>query len=128
LQTLVSWKKRKELEKINHLGPKRPLSSFGPDVVGLQWLVASIDVGVGMGVVKADGDRVVVVVEGIVVNGGGGLCIRAGFKRTIKNEKLKWEWKWWFLWKQGKGLIFQKWSFLGSFLISFWCSFSKKWD
>jgi hypothetical protein len=77
MKTLVSWKKRKELEKINHLGPKQPLSLFGPNVVGLQWLVASVNVGVGMGVVMADSDNgvvvpVVVVREGgIVINGGG---------------------------------------------------------
>jgi hypothetical protein len=37
---------------------------FGPDVVVLQWLVALADAGVGMGVVTAGGDRVMVVVEG----------------------------------------------------------------
>jgi hypothetical protein len=74
----------KEKKRINHLGPKRPLSSFGPDVVGLQWLVASINVGVGVGVVTADGDGVVVVVEGVVIDSGGGLHIGAGFERTIR--------------------------------------------
>jgi hypothetical protein len=36
---------------------------FGPDVVGLRLLVTLVDVGVGVGVVTAHDDGVVVVVE-----------------------------------------------------------------
>lgn len=61
MKTLVSSKEKKKLEKINYLGPKRCLSSFGPYVVGLRQLVALVDVGVGVGVVTAGGDGVVVV-------------------------------------------------------------------
>jgi hypothetical protein len=52
----------KNLKKKHYLRPKRPLSSFGLDVVGLRQLVALVDVGVGVGVVTAGGDGVVVVV------------------------------------------------------------------
>jgi hypothetical protein len=79
----------KDKKRINHLVPKQPLSSFGPDVVGLWWLVASINVGVGMGVMTADGDGVVVVVEGVVIDGGGGLHIGVGFEKTIKMKSEK---------------------------------------
>ena len=50
--------------KENNLTKKHPndLLSFGPDVVGLWRLVALVDVGMGVGVVTASGDRVVEVV------------------------------------------------------------------
>jgi hypothetical protein len=50
-------------KNLKYLGLKQPLSSFGLVVVGLQRLVALVDVGVGMGIVTAGGDGVVVVVE-----------------------------------------------------------------
>ena len=61
MKTLVSSKEKKRTWKNNYLGHKQPILSFGPDVVGLQQLVALVDVGVGMGVMTVGGDRVVVV-------------------------------------------------------------------
>jgi hypothetical protein len=132
MKTIVSWNAKKAFWKKKYLGPKRPLSSFGPDVVGLRRLVAIVDVGVGVGVVMAGGDGIVAVVE---VWGSGRRCwrwwslqtlrCRSGVWKNDKNGKWKWKWKWSFWQKRGKGSIFEKWPFLGWFSISFWCSFLK---
>ena len=103
----------------------------------LQLLVALAAVGVGVGMVAVGGNRVVELVE---VGGRGHCCWWWSLQRirhqsrVWKNKKNgKWRWKWieWpFLQKQGKGSIFQQWSFFSSFSthseVHFW-KMEEKW-
>ena len=114
MKTLVGWKWNKRTWN-------------GPDVVGLWQLVVLVNMGVGMRVVMADSDRVVVVVVMVEVWGGiidGGHCKGLGIRVEFENMmKMKSENDHFWLIRVVHSSHFR--AIFSSFLISFLISFSK---